>query len=81
LLPPAVGGSIGALFDFRALPMYGFTPLDLFAVFFFTVTWAGYGAVMEWSARMGADRGDARRAHRHGRAPVRSRGALGDRRV
>jgi uncharacterized membrane protein len=50
LPPPAVGGSIGVFSIPRAHPMYGFTPLDLFAVFFFAVTWAGYGAVMEWSA-------------------------------
>jgi uncharacterized membrane protein len=30
--------------------MYGFSALDLFAIFCFAAVWAGYGAVMEWSA-------------------------------
>jgi uncharacterized membrane protein len=43
--------------------MYGFSTLDLFAVFFFAATWAGYGVVMEWTAL--GQRGLNNRMHRY----------------
>jgi uncharacterized membrane protein len=45
------------------IAMYGFTPLDLFAVAFFIAAWMGYGAVMEWTAF--GRRGLNNRMHRY----------------
>ncbi|HLL27265.1 MAG TPA: DUF599 family protein [Xanthobacteraceae bacterium] len=49
--------------------MFGFSTLDLFAIFFFAATWVGYGAVVEFMPI--GKRGLNNRMHRHREAWMR----------